>query len=115
MDKDELLELIKEGSLDISKLKILLSDMNTVDIAEILEELDREKIIQLFRILPKTIASDVFSYIDSDYQQTIIEALTDSEIGDVINKLFIDDAVDFIEEMPANVVKRVLQDRKSVV
>jgi len=109
MDKEELLELIKVGSLDISKLKLLLSDMNTVDIAEILEELDREKIIQLFRILPKTIASDVFSYIDSDYQQTIIEALTDSEIGDVINKLFIDDAVDFIEEMPANVVKRVLQ------
>jgi len=109
MDKDELIELINVGSLDISKLKMLLCDMNTVDIAEILEELDRDKIIQLFRILPKTIASDVFSFIDSDYQQTIIEALTDSEIGDVINKLFIDDAVDFIEEMPANVVKRVLQ------
>jgi len=109
MDKEELLELIIENSLDISKLKVLLCDMNTVDIAEILEQLDREKIIQLFRILPKAIASDVFSYIDSDYQQIIVEALTDSEIGDVINKLFVDDAVDFIEEMPASVVKRVLQ------
>jgi len=109
MDKEEILELIKEGSLDISKLKLLLSDMNTVDIAEIFEELDRERIIQMFRILPKAIASDVFAYIDTDHQQTIIEALTDSEIGDVINKLFVDDAVDFIEEMPANVVKRVLQ------
>jgi len=109
MDKEEIIELIKEGSLDISKLKMLLSDMKTADIAEIFEELDRERIIQMFRILPKAIASDVFSYIDSEHQQTIIEALTDSEIGDVINKLFVDDAVDFIEEMPANVVKRVLQ------
>jgi len=109
MDKEEIIELIKEGSLDISKLKMLLSDMNTVDIAEILGELDREKIIQMFRILPKAIASDVFSYIDTDHQQAIIETLTDSEIGDIINTLFVDDAVDFIEEMPANVVKRVLQ------
>jgi magnesium transporter len=109
MDKEEIIELIKTGSLDISKLKMLLSDMNTVDIAEIFEELDREKIIQLFRILPKAIASDIFAYVDTDHQQTIIEALTDSEIGEIINKLFVDDAVDFIEEMPASVVKRVLQ------
>jgi len=109
MNKEEILELVLEGCLDISKLKILLSDMNTVDIAEILEQLDREKTIQLFRILPKVIASDVFAYVNTDHQQTIIEALTDSEIGEIINKLFVDDAVDFIEEMPANVVKRVLQ------
>jgi len=109
MNKEEIIELIKEGSLDIAKLKLLLSDMNTVDIAEILEELGREKIVQIFRILPKAIASDVFAYIDTDHQQTIIETLTDSEIGEIINKLFVDDAVDFIEEMPANVVKRVLQ------
>jgi len=109
MNKDEILELIKDGSLDIAKIKSLLSDINTVDIAEIFEELDREKVIQLFRILPKAIASDVFAYVDSEHQQTIVEALTDSEIGDIINKLFVDDAVDFIEELPANVVKRVLQ------
>ena len=109
MNKEEIIELIKSGALDISKLKLFLSDMNTVDIAEIFEELDREKIIQLFRILPKAMASDIFSYVDSDHQQTIIEALTDSEIGEIINKLFVDDAVDFIEEMPASVVKRVLQ------
>jgi len=63
----------------------------------------------LFRILPKAIASDVFAYVDPDRQQIIIEALTDTEIGEIMNKLFVDDAVDFIEEMPANVVKRVLQ------
>ncbi|MCL2765759.1 MAG: magnesium transporter [Treponema sp.] len=109
MNKEEILELIKEGSLDISKLKILLSDINTVDIAEIFEELSRDKVIQMFRILPKAIASDVFTYVDPDHQQAIIEALTDTEIGEIMNKLFVDDAVDFIEEMPANVVRRVLK------
>jgi len=109
MNKEEILTLINEGSIDIFKLKILLSDMNTVDIAEIFEELDREKVIQLFRILPKAIASDVFAYMDSDHQQIIIEVLTDTEIGEIMNKLFVDDAVDFIEEMPANVVRRVLK------
>ncbi|MCL2802149.1 MAG: magnesium transporter [Treponema sp.] len=109
MDKDEIVELIKDGSLDISKMKMLLSGMNTVDIAEVFEKLDKEQIIRMFRILPKVIASDVFAYVDTDQQQIIIEALTDTEIGEIINKLFVDDAVDFIEEMPANVVKRVLQ------
>jgi len=109
MNKEEILLLIKDGSIDISKLKILLSDINTVDIAEIFEEVDREKVIQLFRILPKVIASDVFAYMDSDQQQIIVEALTDTEIGEIMNKLFVDDAVDFIEEMPANVVSRVLK------
>jgi len=109
MNKEEILFLIKEGSIDISKLKILLSDMNTIDIAEIFEELGREKVIQLFRILPKAIASDVFAYIDSDRQQIIVEALTDTEIGEIMSKLFVDDAVDFIEEMPADVVNRVLK------
>ena len=109
MNKDEILTLIIDGSIDISKLKILLSDMNTADIAEILGEVDKDKIIQIFRILPKAIATDVFAYADSDEQQIIIEALTDSEVGEIMNKLFVDDAVDFIEEMPADVVTRVLQ------
>jgi len=108
MDKEEIIELINEGSMDISKLKVLFSDMNTVDIAEILTELEKEKIIQIFRILPTAVASDVFAYMDSDYQQLLIEVHTDTEISEIMNKLFVDDAVDFIEEMPANVVKRVL-------
>ena len=108
MNKEEIISLITEGTLDVSKLKLLLSEMNTVDIAEIFEELDTEKIIQLYRILPKTIASDVFAYVDSDHQHTIIQALSDTEISEIVNKLFVDDAVDFIEEMPASVVKRIL-------
>ena len=107
--KDQVLSIINADSIDISKLKSLLVDMNTVDIAELFENLDRNKIIQLFRILPKTIAADVFAYADADDQQIIVEALTDMEIGEIMNQLFVDDAVDFIEEMPANVVKRVLQ------
>ncbi|MDR1868855.1 MAG: magnesium transporter [Treponema sp.] len=109
MNKEEILEIINADLIDISKLKILLSGLNTVDIAEIFEEVDKEKIIQIFRILPKIIASDVFAYMDTDQQQIIVEALTDAEIGEIVNKLFVDDAVDFIEEMPANVVNRVLK------
>jgi magnesium transporter len=107
--RDQILDILNADIINISKLKDLLTDMNTVDIAEIFEDLDREKIIRLFRILPKAIASDIFAYVDSDQQQIIIEALTDTEIGEIMNKLFVDDAVDFIEEMPANVVKRALQ------
>jgi len=109
MNKDEILQLITEGSIGIYKFKTLLADMNTVDIAEIIQELDKEKIIQMFRILPKAFASEVFSHMDSDQQQIIIEALTDTEIGEIMSKLFVDDAVDFIDEMPANVVNRVLK------
>ena len=109
MNKEEFLAIINDGSVDIFKLKILLCDMNTVDIAEIFEQLDNEKTIPLFRILPKAIASEVFANMDSENQQAIIEVLTDTEIGEIMSKLFVDDAVDFIEEMPANVVKRVLK------
>jgi len=112
MSKEEIVTIIESVPADIAKLKALLSDMNTADIAEIFEELDREKSIQVFRILPKVIAGDVFTHMESDAQQTIIEALTDMEIGEIMNTLFVDDAVDFIEEMPANVVKRALNNVK---
>ncbi|MCL2481675.1 MAG: magnesium transporter [Spirochaetaceae bacterium] len=113
MNKEEILSIITDSSVGISKQKILLSDMNTADIAEIFEDLESEKIIRLFRILPKAIASDVFVCMDSDHQQLIIEALSNVEIGEIMNNLFIDDAVDFIEEMPANVVKRALKNVES--
>ena len=113
MNKEEIITLIKDGSVDIFKLKTLVCDMNIVDIAEIFEELDRENVITLFRILPKAIASDVFVYMESDRQQIIIEALTDTEIAEIVNKFFVDDAVDFIEEMPASVVRRVLKNVQS--
>ncbi|MCL2373804.1 MAG: magnesium transporter [Treponema sp.] len=109
MNKEEILSAIKAGHSGMAKLKTLLCDMNTADIAEIFEALDKEKSIQMFRILPKAIATDVFTYMNSDRQQTIVEALTDTEIGEIMNEIFVDDAVHFIEEMPATVVRRVLK------
>ncbi|MDR3341992.1 MAG: magnesium transporter, partial [Treponema sp.] len=107
--KEQILSIINAESIDITNLKTLFSQINTVDIAEVFENLSKEKIIQLFRILPKTIAADVFAYMDANEQQIITEALTDVEVSEIMNNLFVDDAVDFIEELPANVVKRVLQ------
>jgi magnesium transporter len=107
--KETILAILGAVPPDLAHLKAQLGDMNTVDIAEIFEELDREQKVRLFRVLPKLIAADVFAYMDSGEQQIIIEALSDAEIGEIMNQLFVDDAVDFIEEMPANVVKRALQ------
>jgi magnesium transporter len=107
--KEELLELVNAALFDAATIKSILPFMNTVDVAELFDNLDKEHITRLFRILPKNIAAEVFSNIESDRQQIIVEALTDIEVGDIINRLFVDDAVDFIEEMPANVVNRVLK------
>ena len=110
--KEQLLELIQAGEtgvLDAAALKTVLVQMNPADIAETLEEPEVKKPVQIFRLLPKTMAADVFSYFSPDKQQTIVEALADKEIAEIMNGLFTDDVVDFIEEMPASIVKRVLQ------
>ena len=106
---ENFMELIDEKYINPTKLHELTEKMNTVDIADAFESLSKEKTIQVFRLLSKSIAADVFSYLAPEKQQIIVEALTDFEIGKIINELFVDDAVDFIEEMPANVVKRVLR------
>jgi len=106
---EKILELTNENLINPTKLHELTIKMNTVDIADAFEYLNKEKTVQVFRLLPKSIAADVFSYITSEKQQIIVEALADAEIGKIIDDLFVDDAVDFVEEMPANVVKRVLQ------
>lgn len=83
--------------------------INVVDIAQILVELDRHKVLLVFRILPKDTAAKVFSYIPNDLQKYIIESITDKEIENIFNKLFLDDKIDFLEEMPSNFVKKVLK------
>jgi magnesium transporter len=93
---------------DRATIRQTLDYLNAVDISEAFEELDEKNAVRVFRLLSKDTAAEVFTYLDSDLQQNIIEAITDKEIGDIINELFLDDAVDFIDEMPANVVKRVL-------
>ncbi len=111
MDFDEIRprldELLKHGRH--GELRGALRMLNEVDIAEYLETLDREKLLAVFRILPKDIASDVFTYMDSDQREALIESVGDSELSALVDEMFIDDAVDFLEELPANVVKRILQ------
>lgn len=91
------------------RLKELLVEMNEVDVASFIEELDSEKMVVVFRMLPKELATDVFACLEVEQQQHIINSITDSELGNIVDDLFVDDAVSMLEELPANVVKRVLQ------
>lgn len=100
-------ELIKESRY--SELQKELVNMNVVDVALLLEELDKQKLLVIFRILPKQIAAGVFSHISNDLQRYIVESISDEEIKYILDKLFFDDKVDFLEEMPSNVVKKVLK------
>lgn len=86
-----------------------LAEMNTVDLAEALIELPQPDLIRVFRMLPKDMAAEVFSYLTRDAQKRIIDTITDQEISEIMTELFLDDTVDMIEEMPANVVKRLLR------
>ena len=100
-------ELLKEKKY--GELKRELSDMYEQDIAEFFEEIkDDEDMVKVFRLLPKGAAADVFSYISPDIQEEIIRKLSDAEVHNIIEDLSLDDAADLLEEMPANVVKRVL-------
>lgn len=103
---DEILELL--GKKNYRELKALLSQMNEADIASILEEVPEEALPLLYRLLPKELASEVFVNMESDAQEILIRAFSDTELREVIDELYVDDAVDLIEEMPATVVKRIL-------
>lgn len=104
-------EKIKEylEKKNYSGVRKCLEDQNIVDIAELFKTLDKEQSILLFRLLPKNIAADVFAYIPLDVEQMLIMSLTDAETGHIIDELFTDDAVDLLEEMPANIVKKILK------
>lgn len=91
------------------ELKTRLKSMNPVDIAEFISELENEQALIIFRLLAKDMAADVFSELDSDIGEFIISSFSDKEIKNLINDLYVDDAVDLIEDLPANVVKRVLK------
>ncbi|MDD6021740.1 MAG: magnesium transporter [Acutalibacteraceae bacterium] len=104
---DQLFELIRNN--DLKGLKAHLIEMNYVDIAEFIMLIENEKTaVMVFRILPKDRSADVFAYLDPDRQQMIVQSITDKEIESLMDDLFVDDAVDFLEEVPANVVRRVL-------
>ena len=107
---EELMDLL--FTRQFRKLKDILTEMNEVDIATFIEELDSEKTVVVFRMLPKELASDVFACLEVDKQEHIINSITDYELGTIVDDLFVDDAVDMLEELPANVVKRVLKNAR---
>lgn len=106
-DREELNELLEERHF--RKLRETIAEMNEVDIAEFIEELEAEKKVLVYRMLPKELAADVFSFLEVDDQEHIINSITDYELGKIVEDLYVDDAVDMLEELPAIVVKRVLQ------
>ena len=103
------------GEKKFSQLKQLLSEMNPVDIAGILEEMPQESPPLVYRLLPKELAAEAFAEMDKDLQEILIQAFSDKELQEVLDELYLDDAVDIIEEMPANVVKRILRQTKPEV
>ena len=105
---EQLMELVQ--TKQFRKLRAILMEMNEVDIAEFLDELGPEETILVFRLLPKELAAEVFTELeDSDDQERLINALSDKELREVLDELYLDDTVDVIEDMPANVVSRILR------
>ena len=94
---------------NLKQLKDELSELPYQDVAEFIMSIEDENtVVTVFRILPKDSSADVFAYLDPDVQQDIVKGITDTEIGRLMDDLMTDDAVDFLEEVPANVVRRVL-------
>ena len=104
---EKIREMLKNK--DFTALKEYLKEINSVDISYLFDELKGEEIIVVYRLLEKEKSAEVFTELDSDIQEKLIGVLTDKELKDVVNELYIDDAVDLIEEMPSNVVKRILK------
>ena len=107
---EKLLEIIDNiENKKFSPLKPLLAEMEPADIAELMNDIDKEKVFVIFRLLPKDLASEVFVEMNSDRQKMLIDSFTDTEVSNIINDLFVDDTIDIIEEMPSNVVIRILK------
>lgn len=104
---EELLDLLE--AREFKKLKEELETMHPVDIVEVMEEVDERQRILIFRLLAKEEAAEVFTDMNSDMREDLINALTDSELEEVMEEMYVDDTVDVVEEMPANVVDRLLK------
>ena len=107
----ETLEIIKEllENKSWKALKELLDEMNEQDIAEIFMELEERDLTLIYRLLNKELAAEVFVNMEPEYQEQLIRAFSDSELREVLDELYVDDAVDLIEEMPSSLVKRILK------
>jgi len=120
-DSHELHEKIEEllEQKNIKALKALLAEVNPVDVAEALEGLDEKDILLTYRLLPKESAADLFVAADPEFQEVLVKGFSDVELRAVMDEIYLDDAADLIEEMPANVVARILKNtdaetRKSI-
>lgn len=107
MDKQNILQLIEQKQY--VQLKKILSEKNEVDIADIFDSIDPNTTLLLFRMLPKDLAVEVFAHFSKDKQREIINSITDSELKYILDELFFDDMIDLIEEMPANIVNKILE------
>jgi len=101
------LTLLEEKSY--AKLRSILCELNPVDLAEVLSEIPEDRLPLVFRILPKELAAEAFVEMDSDSEEQLIRSFSDRELKEVIDEMFLDDMVDVIEEMPANVATRILK------
>lgn len=104
--EEEILSLLDEKKY--AAIRDLFIEMNPADIAVLLNDCPKDRIPILFRLLPKELAADTFVEMDTDIQTHLIKGFSDTELRDVLDEMFVDDAVDIVEEMPANVVKRIL-------
>ncbi len=104
---EELVSLIDSG--EYIQLKKELNELNPANIAEFFEELSAEKQLFAFRLLTKDTAAEAFSYMDSDTQEHIVKSITDNEVRNIVDEMFLDDTVDFLGEAPANLVNKVLR------
>lgn len=108
--RDELLEMLENKQMKL--FKETLEEMNEYDVAMFISELPKRKIAMVFRLLTKSKAAEVFANLELEEQSYIIECITDTELGNIIEELYLDDAVDLLEELPANVVNRVMRTAK---
>lgn len=102
----QIAELISNG--EISALRELLTEINVVDTAQLIEELESKDRLLVFRVLPKDISAEVFAYLEPEIQAELVRTINDAELERLLDEMFLDDTVDFLEEVPANVVTRVL-------
>ncbi|MCI8454723.1 MAG: magnesium transporter [Lachnospiraceae bacterium] len=110
IDTEQLFQMAEDKQY--RRLKAALLELNEVDIASFMEELDSERTVVVFRMLPKAMATDVFAELPVEKQTHIINSITDRELSEIVEELYVDDAVDMLEELPATVVRRVLQNTK---
>ena len=105
--QDTILSLLEQKKY--ATLRDILTTIKPVDIAALFDDMQEDALPLLFRLLPKELAAETFVEMDEDAQELLIHGFSDTELKEVVDELYVDDAVDLIEEMPANVVKRILQ------